>query len=209
MKMVTKKLALMMMALCVTSSVWAQENIETPAQKTKEAVERLKAAPSRLGRVVQHLGHSGGANMGMSQGTGDLPKTQPESPAVLQADKEIEERKPAGSTLATKRDPFRPFTLNTKPTPRPRENLSPLERYDLGQLKLVGVIWDVRQPNAIVEDAAGLGYVVKIGTPIGSNDGKVKSIQPAGLVIEEFQFDVYGAKKKVERSMRLEPEKAE
>jgi len=28
-------------------------------------------------------------------------------------------------------------------------------------------------------------------------------------VIEEFQFDVYGAKKKIERSMRLEPEKAE
>jgi type IV pilus assembly protein PilP len=76
-------------------------------------------------------------------------------------------------------------------------------------LKLVGAIWDIKQPNAIVEDSAGLGYVVRIGTPIGSNEGKVITIQPARLVIEEFQFDVYGAKKKIERSMRLEPEKAE
>jgi Tfp pilus assembly protein PilP len=73
----------------------------------------------------------------------------------------------------------------------------------------VGVIWDIKQPNAIVEDAAGLGYVVTTGTPIGANEGKVKRIQPAGLIIEEFEIDVFGSKKKVERSMRLATEKAE
>lgn len=107
------------------------------------------------------------------------------------------------------RDPFRPFTLHNRRAPTPREKLSPLERYDLGQLKLVGVIWDVKTPNAMVEDSTGLGYVVRIGTPIGMNEGKVKTIQQSGLVIEEFQYDFYGAKKKVERNMKLAPEKAE
>jgi Tfp pilus assembly protein PilP len=48
-----------------------------------------------------------------------------------------------------------------------------------------------------------------MGTPIGSNEGKVKRIQPGGILIEEFEIDLYGAKKKVERNMRLATEKAE
>jgi type IV pilus assembly protein PilP len=107
-----------------------------------------------------------------------------------------------------KRDPFRPFTID-RPSERRRRDRSPLERYELGQLKLVGVIWDIKQPNAIVEDAAGLGYVVKTGTPIGANEGKVKRIDPAGLVIEESEIDLFGSKKRVERNMRLATEKAE
>jgi Tfp pilus assembly protein PilP len=61
----------------------------------------------------------------------------------------------------------------------------------------------------MIEDAAGLGYVVKMRTPIGANEGKVKRIQPGGILIEEFEIDLYGAKKKVERNMRLATEKAE
>ena len=113
-------------------------------------------------------------------------------------------------STSAKRDPFRPFTLNVRSgASRRRENLSPLERYELGQLKLVGVIWDVQEPNAMVEDAAGLGYRVKVGTPIGSNEGKVKMIERDGIVVEEFQVDLYGARNKHEVKMRLSPEKAE
>jgi type IV pilus assembly protein PilP len=119
---------------------------------------------------------------------------QPESPRVLSPGK---------------RDPFRPFTTNTRPSSRRRENLTPLERYDLGQLKLVGVVWDVKEPNAIVEDSAGLGYVVKVGTPIGANDGKVKLITPGEIIVEETHVDIYGAKKKRDVSMVLHVEKAQ
>jgi len=204
-----KKLAWLIIALCVGGSVWAQERIETPAQKSKEAVDKLKAAPSAVGETLQDLGKTVGAKLGLGQGDAETVKTKSESSAVLQTDKKAGGAKPAVSSAIAKRDPFRPFTLNIRQSPRPRPNLSPLERYELGQLKLVGVIWDIKQPNAIVEDATGLGYVVKVGTPIGSNEGKIKFIQPAGLVIEEFQIDVFGARKKVERSMRLVPEKAE
>lgn len=204
-----KKLAWLIIPLCVGGSLWAQEKIEAPPQKAKEAVDKLKAAPSALGKSLQDLGKTVGAKLGLGQGEVKTAKTTSEAVPVPQPEKEAEEPKPAVSPILSKRDPFRPYTLNNRPSQRRRENLSPLERYELGQLKLVGVIWDIKQPNAIVEDSAGLGYVVRIGTPIGSNEGKVITIQPESLVIEEFQFDVYGAKKKIERSMRLEPEKAE
>lgn len=113
----------------------------------------------------------------------------------------------ARPALAIRRDPFRPFTLNLRATVRRRDNLSPLERYEVGQLKLVGIIWNIKNPTALVEDTSGLGYTVRVGTPIGANDGKVKKISPDALLIEEEYLDLYGAKKKREVSMRLAAEK--
>ena len=110
---------------------------------------------------------------------------------------------------AVKRDPFRPFTLNVRSSTRRRENLEPLERFELGQLKLVAIIWDVKEAKAMVEDSVGLGYVVKVGTPIGVNDGKVKTIKPNGVTIEEFFVDLYGARKQRDVEMRLSVERRE
>ena len=58
----------------------------------------------------------------------------------------------------------------------------------------------------MVEDTAGLGYVVKVGTPIGSNDGKIKAIHRNQIVIEEFTADIYGVRKKRDVSMNLATE---
>jgi type IV pilus assembly protein PilP len=104
------------------------------------------------------------------------------------------------------RDPFRPMTLKTSALSRSRENLSPLERLDIGQLRIVGIVWDVKEPRAIVEDSAGLGYTVKVGTPIGSNDGRVKVIRRDQIVVEEVYEDAYGARKKRDVPMRLSTE---
>jgi len=103
----------------------------------------------------------------------------------------------------TMSDPFRPLSLKPRAATRARENLSPLERYEIGQLKLVAVVWDIKEPKAMVEDATGLGYIVKIGTLIGPNEGKIKAIKPAEVVIEESFVDFYGAKKSQEISMKL------
>jgi len=189
--------------------VWAQENSRLPSQKTKEAVDKFKAAPSAAGKILHDLGKTAGEKLGMGGGEVKTAKATSEAAPMLapeiKADNALQPTPPVNG----RRDPFRPFTLHNRRSPAPRERLSPLERYELGQLKLVGVIWDIKTPNAMVEDSTGLGYVVRVGTPIGNNDGKVKTIQPSGLVIEEFQYDFYGAKKKVERNMKLEPEKAE
>jgi len=81
--------------------------------------------------------------------------------------------------------------------------LSPLEQVELGQLKVTGIVWDMKDPRAMVEDNAGLGYIVKVCTPIGSNEGKIKAIYRNEVVVEEFYSDSYGAKKKRDISLKL------
>lgn len=92
-----------------------------------------------------------------------------------------------------KRDPFRPFTLDLKrrAQPEPGET-TPLQRYDLGQLRLVGTLWQGNPPRAMIEDAAGMGYIVTLGTPVGSNGGVVAAIEPRQVIVEEKVIDFYG-----------------
>ena len=83
---------------------------------------------------------------------------------------------------------------------------TPLERYEIGQLKLVGVVSDPKEPRAMIEDSSGLGYIVKVGTPIGPDEGKVRAIKRNEVVIEETYIDFYGARKVRQVSMRMAAE---
>lgn len=91
---------------------------------------------------------------------------------------------------AGRRDPFRPFTLDLH-----REaavQMTPLQRYELGQLTVVGTVWEMHPPRAMVEDSVGMGYIVTLGTPIGRNGGVVTAIEPQRIVVEERVLDFYG-----------------
>jgi hypothetical protein len=104
----------------------------------------------------------------------------------------------------THRDPFMPPRLTPSQVANAR---TPLETYQLGQLKLVGI---VAQPpesyRAMVEDSAGLGYIITTGTPIGSSGGVVRSIEPTRVIIEESTRDFYGEPKPKEVVMELPQE---
>jgi len=102
---------------------------------------------------------------------------------------------------AGKRDPFRPPRANQ--TTLAGEARTPLQRYDIGQLRLVAVIYDASQPRAVVEDDAGLGYIVRVGTPIGANGGAVKAIERGKLRVEEESVDFYGDRQASEVIMEL------
>jgi hypothetical protein len=96
-----------------------------------------------------------------------------------------------GPAPRLKRDPFRPFTLDINPD-EARVPLTPLQRYELGQLTVVGTVWAVQQPRAMLEDSSGMGFIVSVGTPIGRNGGVVAAIEPERVVVEEHLVDVYG-----------------
>ncbi len=102
-----------------------------------------------------------------------------------------------------RRDPFRPLALLREPSGVKAELLSPLQRYEVGQLKLVGVIHDVTPPRAMVEDSAGLGFILMPGTPIGPNGGVVTEIKPRQVVVEEWHTDVIGEKHRNELLLEL------
>lgn len=89
-----------------------------------------------------------------------------------------------------RRDPFRPFTLDLHP--EARVQLTPLQRYELGQLTVVGTVWEMSPPRAMVEDSVGMGYIVTLGTLIGRNGGVVTAIEPERIVVQEHVIDFYG-----------------
>jgi len=180
---------------------WSQEEKDTPSQKTREALEKLNQAPGVIGKNLEAL--KGALKSKSGESPGSEQKTPAPSGLLDLPEKKAEPAAAPRYSSTGKRDPFQPLPLKVQAKRRPRENLSPLERYDLGQLKLVGIVWDVKAPRAMVEDAAGLGYVVGTGTPIGPNDGKIKEIKPNEVVIEETYIDFYGARKNRQVNMRL------
>lgn len=188
-------LLLLAIFLCTPGAARAAESSESLSQRTKEAVNKVKEVAAIPGKIVQSL--TGG----------EKPEPKPEAEKKEPADsfavpaKKPQPPSPPRYSAAGKRDPFGPQTPRSQPVRRPPESLSPLERYELGQLKLVGIVWNIQEPRAMVEDSAGLGYSIKVGTPIGPNDGKVMAIQPAEVVIEEVYTDFYGARKS--RSVRM------
>jgi Tfp pilus assembly protein PilP len=180
---------------------FAQDEKGTPSQKTKEAVDKLKQTPAGIAKSLETLKDAVMEKIGESFGSGQ--KTPPAKDPLALPEKRAESPAPPSYSSAGKRDPFQPLPLKTQAKRRPRENLTPLERYDLGQLQLVGIVWNNKEPRAMVEDSSGLGYVVRVGTPIGPNDGKIKEIKPNEIVIEESYIDFYGARKNRQVNMKL------
>ena len=114
-------------------------------------------------------------------------KTSPKLPAEQAGKQPI--YSPKGKT-----DPFQPLFATESQRMAPagkggkkekRPPLTPLQRLDLGQLKLVGIIVSPSGNKAIVEEPSGKGYVITTGTYIGRNFGRVKQILYDRVIIEE------------------------
>jgi type IV pilus assembly protein PilP len=120
--------------------------------------------------------------------------------------KEIEKKEETDYTYnpAGKPDPFKPF-IQITPTKDYLKTvpLTPLQKYEISQLKLVAIIVSAEGNIALVEDSAGKGYFLKKGTGIGKNDGKVKRILKDKVIIEEVYDDISGQKKTNEISLFL------
>ena len=84
-----------------------------------------------------------------------------------------------------------------------RTLLSPLERLDLGQLKLVGIVRSPDGKKAIVEEHSGKGHVLEVGTYIGKNKGRVIRIEKDSVVIAEEITDETGKVKTKEMVLKL------
>ncbi|TNE50327.1 MAG: hypothetical protein EP343_08790 [Deltaproteobacteria bacterium] len=103
-----------------------------------------------------------------------------------------------------KRDPFRaPFeTSATVTTNKPsktvaiptrrRKPRTELEKYELDQLSVVATVTGVANPVAMVQDPKGFGHMVRRGTVIGRNSGRVQRIHSDGIVIAEESRDEAG-----------------
>jgi type IV pilus assembly protein PilP len=133
-----------------------------------------------------------------------LPAGGPRKPASMSENSDdlsalLNIKPPMPYTPSGKIDPFEPLVKDESPQaptttikPVKRERNSPLEKIDLGQLKLVAIIASGSGNRALVEETSGKGYVLKEGTFIGLNSGKVVGIALDKVLIEEEYEDAYG-----------------
>jgi len=116
------------------------------------------------------------------------PKPEAKAPAAPTAEtpaKKVEEV--ALYDSRGRRDPFVSF-IKAEERSKPGVDaamLPPLQRYDLGELKFVGVIWTKKGPMGLVEDAEGKGYSVTVGTRIGRAGGVVSRITGKEILVKE------------------------
>ncbi|MFN8543522.1 MAG: pilus assembly protein PilP [Candidatus Binatia bacterium] len=111
------------------------------------------------------------------------------------------ERTPPPEEGAARRDPFRPPRASAASSAG--EAKTPLERYEIGQLRLTAVIYETRDSRAVVEDDTGLGYIIRLGTRIGPNGGKVESIERGKVTVREDYVDFYGEHRPTDVTLEL------
>ena len=114
-------------------------------------------------------------------------------------------------------DPFRPlfregpreekeeeFEVSQKVEREKRIPRTPLERIDLNQLKLVGIIQAPGGNKGLVEEATGKGYIITMGTYMGTNGGRVIDILNDRVIVEEETEDVLGKLTLQKRELKLQ-----
>lgn len=110
-------------------------------------------------------------------------------------------------------DPFEPFLRKPEPeTPVDQQEQltrrvprTPLEKIDLSQLRLTGVLRAESKTRALVQETSGKGYIVDEGTYIGNKGGQVAKILKDRITVSEKALDVFGKITVVERELKLQP----
>jgi Tfp pilus assembly protein PilP len=140
-----------------------------------------------------------------SESSGPAPAApQTAAPGMVKA--ETNPPPPYNYNPANKRDPFKPLVEDRTEGAAPAavkkipevvsSGATPLERLSLEQVRLVAVIWNIRdtqgkmrEPKALIEDGQGKGYIITQGTAIGKQQGKVSQITANEVTITEKYYD--------------------
>jgi type IV pilus assembly protein PilP len=94
-----------------------------------------------------------------------------------------------------RRDPFAPI-IQLEGKPRIGENvtLPPLERVNVSEINLIGIMWGGFGYTAMVQTPDGKGYTIRQGSRVGPNDGVVTLVTENTVVVREQFSDAYGNK---------------
>ena len=76
--------------------------------------------------------------------------------------------------------------------------LTPLQKIDLSQLKVVGIIVSAEGNKALIEDPSGKGYVITKGTFVGANFGRVQRVLRDRVIVEEEVEDFFTGQMKLQ-----------
>jgi len=104
-------------------------------------------------------------------------------------------------------DPFVPFIKPPEPSapevppvvseedetlpPEMQRPLTPLQRMNIGEIErgLRAIVWGDLGRKAVIQDSAGKGYIVGVGTPAGGSSGVITQIFNDRLIIQQQVWD--------------------
>ena len=91
----------------------------------------------------------------------------------------------------SRRDPFQSMVKLLKLS-QTRAELPPLQRLELSDVKLIGIVSDASGYYGLIQTPDGKGYTVRVGTPMGTNNGTIKTISEQRIVVAEPAIDTTG-----------------
>lgn len=104
----------------------------------------------------------------------------------------------------SRRDPFQSLTRLVK-IDKTRLELPPLQRVQLSDLKLLGIMWGGYGYYGLVRTPDGKGYTVKEGMLMGTNNGVISTITDKAIIVSEPSIDVTGNKSTKDIEILLRP----
>ena len=135
-------------------------------------------------------------------------KKKADKTASLTTGSDIEEESAAPAYIYSpvgKRDPFKSFYKVAR-GPEKQTAGGILTKFEIDQLQLIAIISGISKPRAQVELPDGKGVVIKVGTRIGKNFGRVVRIKNDEVVIAEDYRDWSGRKVTNYIHMKMEKE---
>jgi type IV pilus assembly protein PilP len=147
------------LSLKFVGSLRAQESETPPAAST------TGGGPTDEQSQVAQDGSSGGSSSGLAELEGFL--------------------EPFIYDLPNRRDPFLAFAEFIPQEEGPARALTPAQRYALEELRLVGVMWEIKDPKAMFMDPDNEVLVLGRDESIGNRNGYIAAIREGEVVVVE------------------------
>ena len=140
------------------------------------------------------------------QSVAQKPAAGSAAPATVQkeepkVEKEIYVYDPKG-----RRDPFMSLAQVSKPKTARKLGASPIENYDVDEIKVIAIAWDSRQYYALITLPDNKSYTIRKGMTLGLYNGKVVEITRDSIIIKEQVKDYRGQTKIKDTILKLRKE---
>lgn len=199
--------------------------VAAPAEKEKPAAQMpaASASPQKAPEPVTSKSASDGEKQA-PETSGEKSSAQavsvadgagtasPDQQAAIIA--ELKKPKDEHYNAQGKIDPFKPLfqeksDVRTPALERPERILTPLEKIELSQIRLVAVLATKNRKFAMVEEASGKGYEVQIGTYMGKNQGRIVEIRDSSILVKEIYRDFKGRLKERVKEIKMHKKEGE
>ena len=104
----------------------------------------------------------------------------------------------------SRREPFQSLTRLVK-IDKTRLEMPPLQRVQISDLKLLGIMWGGYGYYGLIRTPDGKGYTVKEGMLMGTNNGVISAITDKAVIVSEPSIDISGNKSTKDVEILLRP----